>query len=314
MISAASFPTPDLALRTADPDELHRVTRFADHQAAAATAALPVLAGELRAARSRDERVAAFTRTHEALVRWRAELAHATTRRLGTGLEHDARRFTMTIRDGGANYDRLGYIGRLRENPSWDEETRTYRGGLVTPAHLIMLRYGRLALDRFTTEEHDGDTLRNPVTLPDGERITGNTLVRGAAARDIAACLVARIKQRGLDATRIETGGEPLLYVVTAADADRDRMFRVAMTALADADHGDIGVWRAVRYLLYQAPVTKKGSDAVTRTFLVTVGTLLLGEPPVLEHDADLRCIVAGQAAASESPASSGGTERTRAR
>jgi len=92
------------------------------------------------------------------------------------------------------------------------------------------------------------------------------------------------------------------MYAVTAADRDRERMFHVAMTVLAGADDGDVGAWQAARYLLYQAPMIKKGSDAVIRTFLVTTGALLLGQPPILEQDVDLRCIVAGQAAATTMP------------
>jgi hypothetical protein len=301
-ISSTSFPTPDLALRSSDPGELHRVRRFAGEQAAAASAALRVLDGELRTARSRQDRVDAYVRAYEGLILWRAELARGMTPVLGTNLEHDARRFVVPIRDGGPNYDRLGYVGRLRENPVWDGRTRTYRGGGATPAHLIMLRYGQLALDRFATEDHDGDTLRNPVVLPDGGRVTGNRLVRGAAARKIAADLLARVVARGLDATHVETGGEPLLYAVTAPDDTRERLFHTAMGLLADAGHGEVSAWQAARYLLYQAPVTKKGSDAVIRTFLVAAGTHLLGEPPVLEQDVDLRCIVAGQHAAATMP------------
>jgi hypothetical protein len=304
-ITAANFPTPHLALRSSDPDEIDRVRQFAHEQARAAETALRELGAALSAARSRADRIAAFVRTHENLIQWRAGLARRTTRRLGTGIDHDASRFTMSLRDGGRNYDRLGRVGRLRENPVWDPESRTYRGGRATPAHLIMLEHGRVAIERFAAEDHDGDTLRNPVTLPDGGRIDGNSLVRGAAARRIAADLVARIARRGADTSRIETGGEPL-YVVTAADADRERIFQAAMTALADSAPGDVHTWQAVRYLLYQSPMTKKGSDAVTRVFLIVVGSILLGRPPVLDHDVDLRCIVAGQPAATALPSDPG--------
>jgi hypothetical protein len=74
------------------------------------------------------------------------------------------------------------------------------------------------------------------------------------------------------------------------------------MTALAGAEPGDVAAWQAARYLLYQAPLTKKGSDAVARVFLVAVGTVLLGAAPILEHDVDLQCIVAGQRAATAMP------------
>jgi hypothetical protein len=300
-VTALSFPTPHLALRATGADACRRVRGFAHEQARAAEAALPELAGALRATRSRQDRLAALVLAHEHLIQWRADLARRTTVPPDNGLDHDVSRFTLSLRDGGPNYDRIGNVGRLRENPSWDARDRVFHGGEPTPSHQIMLEHGRVAEERFATEDHDGDTLRNPVTLPDGALIDGNSLVRGAAARRVAAALVARLRQRGADTSRIETGGDPM-YVVTADDDNRERMFHAAMTVLADAQHGDVRAWQAARYLLYQAPMTKKGSDAVTRVFLVAVGTVLLGQPPTLDHDVDLRCIVAGQHAATALP------------
>jgi hypothetical protein len=300
-VTAHSFPTPHLALRSTGADACRRVRGFAHEQARAAEAALPELTEALRTTRSRQDRVAALVRAHEHLIQWRADLARRTTVPLDHGLDHDASRFTLSLREGGPNYDRIGNVGRLRENPRWDVNNRVFHGGEPTPAHLIMLEHGRVAEQRFATEDHDGDTLRNPVTLPDGARLDGNSLVRGAAARRVASALVARLRQRGADTSRIETGGDPI-YVVTADDDNRERMFHTAMTVLADASPGDVRAWQAARYLLYQAPMTKKGSDAVTRVFLVAVGTVLFGQPPTLDHDVDLRCIVAGQRAATALP------------
>jgi hypothetical protein len=300
-ITADSFPTPHLALRSSDEDEVRRVRGFANEQARAANSALLDLDGALRSARSRRDRVAELVRTYRNLVEWRGDLARRTTRRLGTGIDYDARRFTMSLRESGPNHDRIGFIGRLRENPVWDPESRTYRGGRATPAHLIMLEYGRIATERFASENHDGDTLRNLVTLPDGTTIDGNTLVRGLAAQRVAADLVTRLARRSVDVSRIETGGDPQ-YVVTAPDASRERMFNAAMAVVADAEPGNVRAWQTARYLLYQAPMTKKGSDAVNRTFLVVVGAILFGAPPTLEHDADLRCVVADQRSATTTP------------
>jgi hypothetical protein len=297
MITDASFPTPDLALRSANKDEDRRVRHFAVEQAAAAEEIRPCLDDQLHRAANHADRVAALTSAHAGLVGWRYELALRTERRLGRGLAHDASRFSKPLNEAGPNYDRIGYIGRFRDGAEWDPSTRTFRGGRDTPAHRIMLAYGRVAADRFAREEHDGDVLRNLVVLPDGSRLTGNSLVRGAAAERIADDLVDRIARRGGDTTRIETGGAPM-YVVSATDSARDRMFRAAMSALADAAPGDVRAWQAARYLLYQAPVTKKGSDAVARTFLVVVGAILFESAPVLEQDVDLRCMVSGQRSA----------------
>ncbi|MCT2581529.1 hypothetical protein [Actinophytocola gossypii] len=300
-ITEANFPTPLLALRTSDEAEIRRVRGFAVEQARAATAALPRLSAGLRTGTPYRERVGALLETHLGLVRWRHELACRTPRRLGHGIPLDASRFATGMAEGGPNYDRIGYLGRLREGADWDPATRTFRGGRDTPAHRIMLEYGRIACARFAAEEPDSDTLRNMVTLPDGTRVIGNRLLRGAAADGAAARLVARLTRRGADTSRIETGGAPM-YVVTADDGARLRLFGAAVDLIACAPPGDVPAWQAARYLLYQAPMTKKGSDAVTRVFLVAVGAVLFGRAPVLEHDVDLRCLVAGQSAATAMP------------
>jgi hypothetical protein len=281
VITAASFPTPDLAVRSCDPAELDRVRAFAVAQAAAAEAARRRLESGVD--------VAALRAVHADLIRWRHELASRAPGRLGQGLPLDASRFVTSLADGGPNYDRLGYLGRLRHGASWDPSTRTFRGGVETPAHRIMLHYGRAVHERFAREDNAGDVLLNPVVLPDGRVITGNRLVRGAAAARIGEELVARLARRGRDTSQVETGGDPC-YAVTADDSARELMFASALDLLVDK-----GDWSAAQYLLFQSPRTKKGSDAVTRVFLVAVGSVLLEHPPVLDQDVDLRCAVLGQ-------------------
>jgi hypothetical protein len=291
VITPACFPTPHLALRSTDPAQLVRVRAFAVEQAAAAERARSTLVDGWHDA---HDRRALLRAVHESLVSWRYQLALRAPGRLGKGIAYDAERFRMLIDDHGPNFDRLGYIGRLRANPVWDEETRTFRGGTSTPAHEIMLAYGAVAEKRFAPGQ---DVLRNPVVLPGGEQVDGNSLVRGDAARRAADELVERITRRQGRDVQVESGGNPI-YLVTAANANRARMFASAMDLLATAKTGDLAAWRASRYLLYQSPITKKGSDAVTRVFLVAVGAVLLGQAPVLEQDADLRSLVCGQAAA----------------
>ena len=281
MITAASFPTPDLAVRSCDPVELARVHAFAAQQAIAAEDARQRLAAGFDVATLRD--------VHADLIRWRHELALRAPGRIGQGLALDASRFVTSLTDGGQNFDRVGYLGRLRHGSSWDPATRTFRGGVETPAHRIMLRYGRAVHERFAREDNSGDVLLNQVVLPDGRVLTGNRLVRGAAAARISDELVARLARRGRDVSQIETGGDPC-YVVSADDAARAVLFDEALDLLAGK-----GDWPAARYLLYQSPQTKKGSDAVTRVFLVAVATVLSGQPPILDQDIDLRCAVLGQ-------------------
>lgn len=301
-ITAASFPTPDLARRGGDDTEQQRVAAFAQHQADAATtlrARLAAVWPDLDV----HGRLAALRAGHAETIAWRYGLALQAPRRLGEGLPLDARRFVAPLRDGGPNTDRLGYLGRLRDGAAWDPTGRTYRGGWPTPAHEVMVRYGHAAVARMDREARGEDELLNVVRLPGGRVVDGNRLVRGASGRRIADDLVARVAARGGDTSRMEVGGDPV-YVVTAAPDDADTLFNVALTLLAGAPDLDrlprLRAWQDARYLLYQAPRMKKGSDAVTRVFLVAVGALLFGRAPVLQHDVDLRCMVLGQAAATE--------------
>lgn len=301
-ITADSFPTPDLAQRGGDATEQQRITAFAQHQADAATAILTRLAADWSDLDG-PGRVAALRAANAEAVAWRHGLALQAPRRLGDGLPHDASRFATSLRDGGPNADRLGYLGRLRDGAEFDPATRLYVGGESTPAHEVMLRYGRAALDRMDREARGEDELLNVVRLPGGRVVDGNRLMRGAAARRIADDLIARVAARGRDTTTMEVGGDPV-YVVTADPDAADTLFNVALALLAGA--AELGpfprlrAWQDARYLLYQAPRAKKGSDAVTRVFLVAVGALLFGRTPVLQHDVDLRCMVLGQRAATE--------------
>ncbi|UGT60543.1 hypothetical protein [Nocardia asteroides] len=86
-------------------------------------------------------------------------------------------------------------------------------------------------------------------------------------------------------------------------------MFRQALELLAGAEPGEVSAWQRARFLLCQAPVMKRGTDAVIRTFLV--GALLFEQPPVLAQDADLRCLVLGQDAATRMPADPAGISRS---
>lgn len=301
-ITAASFPTPDLARRGGSDTEQQRVTVFAQHQADAANASRVRLAADWPTLDAHG-RIAALRAEHAETVAWRHRLALQAPRRLGEGLPMDAARFITPLRSGGPNYDRLGYLGRLRAGSAFDPDSRLYVGGESTPAHEVMLRYGQAALERMDREAHGEDELLNVVRLPGGRVVDGNRLVRGAAGRRIADDLVARVTARGGDTSTMEVGGAPV-YVVTADPDDADVLFNVALTLLAGAAElaplPRLTAWQQARYLLYQAPRMKKGSDAATRVFLVAVAALLFGRAPILVQDVDLRCMVLGQRAATE--------------
>ncbi|SCF74071.1 hypothetical protein [Streptomyces sp. Ncost-T10-10d] len=148
--------------------------------------------------------------------------------------------------------------------------------------------------------------LQNWVFLPDGRQVAGNRILRGKAARQIGAELAARVAARALDASRMEVGGNPI-YTVTPEPADSDHLFSAAMEVLADPALTPESC-ATTRYLLFQAPRAKKGSDAVTRTYTVAVGAGLLGtDAPALPADIDLRCYVLGQETAPRTAVSNPG-------
>ncbi len=301
MITAVCFPTPDLALR--DPAQEQRVRQFAEQQATFAETIRVRVGADWRNL-SPSRRVEALRYTLRMTTEWRYNLAAESPGRLGAGAPLDAARFRTRIRDGQPRIDRLGYSGRLRVGARWDETTRTYVGGDTTPAHEIMLRYGKAAHDRMD-KAGAGDVLVNPVVLPTGRTVDGTRLVRGEQAQQIAADLVARVAARGRDASRMETGGDPV-YVVTADEHNRALMVNHALALLAadkslDPEHA-LPAIQAARFLLVEGPQMYKGSDATVRVLVVAIGAILTGRALILEQDMDLRCLVHGQAAATVMP------------
>ncbi|MET8546029.1 hypothetical protein ABZW03_36170 [Kitasatospora sp. NPDC004799] len=294
-ITPGDFPTSPLALRSADPARQATARAFAVEQAAAAGGAAGLLARLWEAAPDLPARVAALTAVHARLVDWRYRLAVRMGPPPVVGTGFDPERFRTPIRAGDTNYDRLGEVGRLREDARWDQATRGYTGGRPTPAWEAMLRYGRLAEQRFAAEGVGGDVLQNRVLLPDGRRIAGNRLLRGEAARRADAVLAARAAARGVDTSRLERGAWSV-YTATPDPRDGAVLHSAALGLLARPGL-TAEDYLLARYLLFQAPRTKKGSDAVTRTFVVTVGAVALpGRTPALPEDIDLRCYVLGQA------------------
>ncbi|WP_299541755.1 hypothetical protein [uncultured Streptomyces sp.] len=302
LITREDFPTSPLALRTADPGRQAQVRAFADRQAEAATTARDRLASLWAAATTRTDRITALRTVHTELVNWRYILAVEAGGRLGQSIAYDPSRFRMPIRPGNTNYDRLGRVGRLRDGAQWEPVSRTYTGGLPTPAYEAMLRYGRLAQQRFEDEAVEGDILTTWLTLPNGRHSPGIRIIRGRTAQGIARELTARVAARGIDASRMETGGNPV-YTATPDPRDSAAVHTAALGLLADPGLTPESYLTA-RYLLFQSPQTKKGSDAVTRTFTVAVGALALGnETPALPADIDLRCYVLSQSEALTSAA-----------
>jgi hypothetical protein len=294
-ITPDHFPTPHLALRAGVSET---VRGFAFEQAAAALDIHQWLTSVSGLYRTEGTRAAAVRIAYAQATAWRYDLAHQGAIVGGTAAVDgcDARRFRTEITDDSPNLDRIGIVGRFRDGAEWDPDTRTYVGGVGTPASRITAAYGAVARARFAIERVSTDVLVNAVTLPDGSTQDGNWLIRGQVARDAGVELADRVAARGLDASRMEVGGDPI-YAVTADRVDRDRIRDAMITLLASDDLDLTGWWQAV-YLAYQSPRYKKGSDAAHRVFLAAVAAWRLGHCPVIPQDIDLRCMVLGQTAA----------------
>jgi len=294
-ITPECFPTPHLALRGTSDDE--RVRAFADEQARAARAVLPAVASAL-ALPSAGHGIRMLTLAYDTVVSWRrAVAATADDARYGDNGRPAASRYAVTLDEDGPNYDRVGEVGRSRAGARWDAATGRWIGGTDTPASRTLAAYGHAVRRRFAVEAPDSEVLHNDVTLPIARgQVRGNALVRGQAARDVAAQLAQRLADRR-GVVQVETTGD-LLYLVTADTTARRVMFHEAMHVLAAARRDRSQRWAAwwsAAYLLYQAPTFKKGSDACNRVFLAAVGAALLDQAPVIPHDLDLRCMVLGQ-------------------
>lgn len=305
-VIAVSFPTPDLALRTNNKADHRRAHLFSIDLALAATYIADRIHRELQVVTAPWERVPILEAAHLAAVRRRYELACTAHRqrvhRLGTWSPDEYRVPLLATR-----YDRIGDLGRLRDGATWDEVAGTYVGGEPTPASVVMKRVLRLALDRWD-RTGAGDRLANTWTTNAGEVLTGSQVLRGAAAADAAAELRARVAAGGGDVSRFDAGVDPDdrspaagLYCLATSDPDsRAHLHAIAVRRFAEllrhrhiTDPAELrrGFDTAV-WLLYQAPRTLKGSDAVTRVFAVAVGALLFDEPPILRQDVGLRARV----------------------
>ncbi|MFE2104560.1 hypothetical protein ACFXAF_01600 [Kitasatospora sp. NPDC059463] len=298
LITAECFPTPDVVLRSNEPTAQRIVREFADRQAEAALSLHRMLTEVLPTARDISARATAFSTAFEAAEDWRYRTAVANPHPSGRYDAASAEQFRTPITDDNPNLFRIGEHERFRDGATWDPATRTYLGGAETPASRTMRRIAALITERFT-QWPGVDVVCNRVTLPDGhgQAAHGMRLLRGSAAHNAAAVMVARVAARGGDTSRIVTDGQ-LVYSASSPETDRRAIFRSAMTLLAQ-DHrtpaAALTAWLQAAYLLYQAPRTKRGSDAATRTFLIAAGTHLLSRPPVLLHDVDLRAYVQPQ-------------------
>lgn len=289
IITAASFPTPDLIKKTSNPALWDQQGRFAEFQAAAANQALEWLGPRLDAATTPVERSAHFVQLYRNLAEWRFQLAH---RAEGRSPYSELEQYRTPIATNRPMFDSFGR-GLRSEGGRLNPETGVITSGIETPASRLSTRVARIIEARFAAEAPGSDVLQNRVKVPSGETIAGNQLIRGGLAASGSGF------ERPIDG----------LYVtLTGKQDDRRALQREAFTILADlegeraAGRTDLFADRSARlafveaeYFLYQGPEYERGGDATIRTLLVASHARVFGERLRLPQDIDVMAYAAGQ-------------------
>jgi hypothetical protein len=289
IVTAASFPTPDLIKQSNNPAVWDQQDRFAEFQAAAANEALERLGPRLDAASSELERSAIFVQLYRDLAEWRYRLAHhAEGQSPNAGLEQ----YHAPI-GNAAMVDPFG-PGLRSEGSRLSATTGRVTGGPETPASRLSARLGEIIHRRIETEAPGRDVLENQVRLPDGSTITGNRLLRGKAAAEQYS---------------LPRPVEGFCCTMTGRLDDRRALQREAFGILGDLETQRAAgrdllddptarrAFVAAEYYLYQGPEYQRGGDATIRVLLATSHTRLFGAAPKLPQDIDVMAYVAGQEA-----------------
>lgn len=277
VITAASFPTPDLIKDTNNPAAWDQLARFADVQAAAANQAVAQLADLID--RQRMPAAEAFRRLYSQISAWRYQVSRQP---VGQRPRTAPDAYQEEIGPGRNNID---FFGRgLRRDAG---------SGAETPASRLSALLGDAAAARFAAEASAKDILDNKVWLPGGIVISGNSLRRGRELMDVL---------------NLDEPIDGLVASYTGEDQDRTVLRQAGFETLARLDEArtaghlpDLGDPEARRafadaaYYLYQAPLYHRGSDATTRVLLAAAHTHVFDAVPRLPNDIDVRAYIVGQ-------------------
>lgn len=292
IITPASFPTPDLIKKTNNPALWDQLDGFAKFQAAAANDSLAWLNQRLDAATTPFERSASFVQLYRNLAEWRFQLAHQAE---GRSPNAELEQYRTPIAADQSMVDSFGPGLRSEGGGRISLETGTIATGIQTPASRLSARLGGIIRARFEAEAPNAEVLQNKVTVPSGQVINGNQLLRdgtAASARGIPRPIAG--------------------FYVTATGEQKDRraLQAEAFGLLADlegrraAGETDLFADRNARlafvqaeYFLYQGPEYERGGDATIRTLLVTAHARVFDEALRLPQDIDVMAYAANQEA-----------------
>ena len=310
-LSPNDFPTPQIAFR--NRLTLTDVEWFAPEQAKAANLAASKLDAELTLT-PRDQWPEVFKDLYLRLERWRYELAvkHGTESS-GAAAPQDAQRFLDLITDDSPNVDPVGSsVGFWHKDYLWDEDQGRYVGDGETPASRLVAEVGEWATARFEQEDNSGSFLQNEVIFPDGIIINGKFTAKGTSiARGQSAYKhdregLKRAQRRG-DAPKstqwdkINNDGG-IIYLETATENERkdirEALYKYLTVLEAKHQKGTpvtIREWAEAAYLSYQSPQNKKGSDAVSRVYLMTLARRWLRPIPKMPDAIDWLAYTVGQ-------------------
>jgi hypothetical protein len=292
-ITSYSFPLPPIAVQ--GDLRIEDVRGFADRQAEVANDTSDGL--DTRLASSPEAGWPyVFAEIHRQLVSWRHRIALELGR-----TARQAERFVTPITDEAPNIDPVGAdVGFFHNGSAWNEELGRYAGGEETPASRQVALVGEWVTARFLHEDNGGDVLQNYFWLPNGELARGNSILRREAAHRQNQEGIDRAKAKGVDTSQFDIRGN-FIYIKTATEADRAAIRHELYDYLAqlEAAHQNgeritVRQWAKAAYLFYQSPENKKGSDALTRVYLIALANRWM-ELPSIPNDIDWRAYAKSQ-------------------
>ncbi|WP_280478940.1 helix-turn-helix domain-containing protein [Nocardia asiatica] len=270
------FPVPGLRMRSNDPGRNAALRLFSLWQAYVANRGLGKLVSRWDSATAPESRRRLLAQLYFWISQQRymrqVWAAERDPNVVGEHGESHPDYFRTRLGDDAPNMDMVGRQTGLRAGVRRDPSTGKWHGGVGTPAFWTTLAIGRLVKNRMDAEAPGSTVLQNVVELPGGARVDGNVLYALEHDRFVIETARAHDQRTIFDAALAE--------LATALGQRSPQPSPELLRRLANAV-----------YLLFQAPLMTRGSDATIRTFAATVFTFAFGRPLRLPHDIDLQAM-----------------------